>query len=135
MADFADDYSMGETFADAEYQTVRLTEAVAAGDILRPNGVHAATNTVQARKHAGNDKARWVAVRAGAANTLAEVLFRGTCKLTFGANVTAGGPAQASGGKIIDQAALGNGLGCGYIISDGAADDDVGLVYFDGGAS
>ena len=135
MADFADDYSMGEIFADAEYQVVRLTEAVGAGDVLEPNGVHAESNTVQARKQRGVNKGRWVAVRAGVANALAEVLFRGTTKLTFGANVTAGGPAQASAGKIIDQAALGSGLGCGYIISDGAADDDVGLVFFDGGAS
>ena len=135
MADFADDYAMGETFADAEYQTVRLTAAVAAGDILQPAGVHAASNTIQAALQAGVNKARWIAVRAGAVGTLAEVLVRGTCKVTFGANVTAGGPAQASGGKIIDQAALGSGLGCGYIISDGAADDDTGLIYFDGGAS
>ena len=134
MADFADDYGLGEEFVDAEKTTVRLAAAVVAGDALEVTGVYAADNTLLVRRHTGTNKARFIALRAGAADTYAEVLRRGTVKVTFGANVTPGGTMGYSANKARNQGA-GSSSACGYIISDGAADDDTGLVYFDGGMS
>lgn len=133
MADFASDYALGEEFTDNERQTVRLAAAVNQGDILEVTGVHAASNNLLVRRHTGQNPARFVALHAGAADTYAVVLYRGTTKLTFGADVTPGASCTANANKIRD--AAGNNPKCGYIISNGAADDDTGLVYFDGGAN
>ena len=135
MADFADDFAMGEEFVDSEKATVRATAAVVAGQVLEVTGVHADSNTLEVRPQVGNNQPRFVALRAGAINDFIEVLYRGTVKVTFGANVTPGSSSACLGGKLVDSGHAGASGKCGYIISDGAADDDTGLVYFDGGAS
>lgn len=135
MADFAKDYALGEEFIDAQKETVYLLEAVAAGDPLRIVGVRANSNTLEVRVQTAATHARYVALRAGAANTLAEVLFQGTTKVTFAADVTPGETCVPSGGKFANNGHAGSGNPCGFIISDGAAADDTGLIYFDGGRS
>ena len=134
MADFAPNHKLGEQFVDAETTTVEYTENIIAGDLLKVTGINA-DNHLRVAKHTAALKARFVASYPGKNGQLHEVLRRGTTKGTFGGNVTPGATAVPKNNKLVNSGTAGSGGACGQIESDGAADNDTGYVYFDGGMS
>ena len=122
MADFAKDYALGEEFVDAVKQTVYTLEAISGGDPLRIDGVRASDNTLQVRVQTAGTDARYIALRAAAANTYVEVLFRGhdqghVCRRRHaGKHVRPNRPASSRNSNH-----AGTGNDCGFIISNGAA--------------
>ena len=136
MADFAADHNLGEDVQpeQSDLDVVEYAGTIAAGDFLEVSGIAtpAADNMFTVDKQAGTDPAYAVAMFAGVSGDRKQVLVYGKTKVTFGANVTVGGPLSVSGNKAINQAIAGSGLGNGIIISDGAADLDTGLIFFVG---
>lgn len=135
MADNATDYKSGFVFEDAEYAVVKYSETIIPGDLLMITGVNSEYKPIVAR-HTGSGKARFVAIRDGDANSpgLSQVLRRGRTKLTFGGTVAAGDTIAPNNNKVVEAGSAGAGTACGYAINAGA-DDDTGLIWFDGGIS
>lgn len=69
-------------------------------------------------------------MKPGKDGDLAEVLVRGTTKVTFAEDLTVGAGGYPLDNKI---KTTGGGAGpcCCIVLSDAAADGDTGLVYFD----
>ena len=136
MADFAADHNLGEDVQPevSVLDVVEYAGTIAAGDFLEVTGIAtpAADNMYTVTTQAGTDRAYAVAMFAGVSGDRQQVLVRGKVKVTFGAAVTVGGVFSVSGNKAINIAIAGNGLANGVIISNGAADLDTGLVFFDG---
>ena len=134
MADFAPNYELGEQFDDSETEVVEYNGSIVAGDLLKVTGVNA-DNHLLVEKHTGNTKARFIALYPGADGQLREVLLRGTTKTTFDSNVTPGASGAPKANKIANVGTAGAGSACCFIISNGAANNDTGLIYFDGAMS
>jgi len=134
MAEFAADFALGEDVLPeiSRFLVVEYTGTIAIGDFLEVNGVDTTDNILKVDKQAGTDDAIGVAMFAGVSGDRQPCLVYGVVKVTFGANVTVGQKLSVSGNKAIDQAIAGDGLANGIIISDGAADLDTGLIFFNG---
>jgi len=133
MAEFASDHALGEDVIPeiSKHLVVEYTATIVIGDFLEVGGV-SADNVLTVAKQAGTDRAIGVAMFAGVSGDRQPCLIYGVTKVTFGANVTVGGVLSVSSNKAINIAAAGNGLANGTIISNGAADLDTGLIFFDG---
>lgn len=134
MAEFAADFALGEDVLPeiSKFLVVEYTGTIAIGDFLEVNGVDTTDNVLKVDKQAGTDDCIGVAMFAGVSGDRQPCLHYGVTKVTFGAAVTVGQKLSVSGNKAIDQAAAGNGLANGIIISNGAANLDTGLILFDG---
>ena len=133
MTDFDTGHALGEdVLKNAVTKSVQYTETIIPGDVLKVTGVTSDHQEKVAKITAATDDARFIAIEGGAANDFKEVMHQGQTKKTFGASVTVGADFEfTAAGKVIDNA--GTNPRKGYIIDDGAADDDLGNIYFDGG--
>lgn len=134
MTDLDTGHKLGEDILkNAETKSVQYTETIIPGDKLKVTGVTSDNQEKVAKLAAVTDDARFIAMESGVANDFKEVMYRGQTKVTFGANVTVGADLEFTAtGKVINNA--GTNPRKGYVISNGAADDDLGDIYFDGGA-
>src|SRR5574337_528487 len=117
----------------AEKHSVEYDDTISNGDFLKVTGVNSAGQPI-VQKQTTTTIARYVAMFDGVDGDVKEALYRGVTKVTFGGDVTVGLSFVVSANKAIAQSAAGDGKKSGWTISNGAADNDTGLVFFDGGA-
>ena len=132
MADKAPNFKLGEIDEDAETHVVEYTDTVIAGDLLKVTGVTSQQN-FRVAKHTAATNARYIAIYPGKAGELHEALYIGTVKATFGGNVTPGVSGVPKANKIVSDGTAASGGKCCVIISDGNANNDTGLILFNGG--
>lgn len=133
MTDFDSGHALGEDILkNAETKAVQYTETIIPGDALKVVGVTSDNQETVAKIAAATDKVRFIAMFSGENGDVKEVLHRGQTKVTFGADVTVGADLEfTTASKVINNAGVNPRKG--YIISDGAADGDLGDIFFDGG--
>lgn len=133
MTEFAADHALGEDVIPeiAKKLLVEYSGTVTAGDFLEVSGV-TSDNVLQVATQAGTDLAIGVAMFDGVSGDRQPCLLYGVTKVTYGASVTVGAQLSVSTNKAIDIAIVGNGLSNGIHISNGAADNDTGLIFFNG---
>ena len=133
MTDFAPNFALGEDVTkSAEYIMVEYGGTVAAGDALKVTGVNSYGQPI-VQTHTGTLKARAIASFAGVSGDKKKAIYRGQTKITYGGAIAANASISFSSNKAITQAAAGDGLDNGWTISVAAANNDTGLIYFEGG--
>ena len=132
MADLRSNYDIGEDiWKDAETEGVELSSVVIPGQPLKITGVNSEGTPKMGAITAITDKVRALALYAGKVGDLTQVATKIRTKLTFGAALTAGDEIEFEvDGKVIEAAGVNPRKG--YAIDTGA-DEDEGLVQFDGG--
>ena len=137
MAELAADWKLGEVIDDGEpavFDTVEYTDTVIPGDGLKVVGV-TDDGDLKTAKQDGANMPRYICTRGGDSGDVREVLSRGTVKITFGSATTPGESGKMKANKIVANGEAGSSGVCCIVVSDAAADEDTGLIRFNGGMS
>lgn len=156
MADLAADWSLGEIVekredAETEICEVAASQTVTKGEAIKITGVTTNGARAKVQTAGAGDKAYGIAMETATAGKPVLVCRRGKVKVTFGGDITVGAAVKAgASGKLVaavrtvtvatggagsgDGGALTveGGIACGTCISDAAADNDTGVIYFAG---
>lgn len=154
MADFYADGQLGEDIlGDAVTEIVKYNATITKGQCLNTESVGSDGIAVVGVATSG-EKGRFVAMYDGVSGEYKEALRRGIVKVTFGGAVTVDAPVKAgTTGKFVAAvrtvtvptggAGTGDGgaltvegyLSCGHARCQPTADNDTGLIFFDGEGS
>lgn len=132
MADLNSNWKLGEYRGDnIKTIEVEYEDTLVAGDIGKITGVNA-DGQLLVSKHTQKTKAFCVipAGQDGADGDVREVLIFGPIKVTFGGAINPGAPVGAQANKIVNLVAT--FFGCGIHATSTAANDDTGVIFFNG---
>lgn len=132
MVNKAPNFKLGDTLEEGrETMVVEYDGAdIAPGDALKVTGVNAAQQLI-VQKHTGNSECLAVAIYAGKDGLITEVLIRGTVHVKFGSATVAGVSVSVQANKFVAHGG-GSSENCAISISAADADDDQGLIFFNG---
>ena len=136
MADNNPDWDLGEFRGTADCVEVEYDEdSISAGDFLQITGFND-DGQPKVKKQTAATNARFVATYDGDDGDIRQVLRRGVVKVTFGIATALGAQIQVKGNKAVTEGTGSSGNRIGYSLTKAiAADDDTGIIFFDGSAT